>query len=143
MSIDLIPGSKISSTALRAERMRMEIVANNLANVNSAGSNEDDVFKRKIAVFDSVFKDEVNDNPASELGGVKLKEIATDERGGVEVYAPYHPKANKETGMIMMPNISPIEEMLDMITATRAYEANLSIMQEGKKMAEKTITMFK
>jgi flagellar basal-body rod protein FlgC len=143
MSIDLIPGSKITSSALEAERVRMEIVANNMANVNSTGKNDTDVYQRRVAVFDSVFKDELGGSQVSDLDGVKLAEIAVENKQPTEKYAPYHPDANPETGMVKMPNISPIEEMLDMITAQRAYEANLSIMNQSKNMAQKTVDMFK
>jgi flagellar basal-body rod protein FlgC len=143
MSLDLIPGSKISSSALEAERVRMEIVANNMANINSTGKSDSDVYQKRVAVFDSVFKDQLGKSSVNDLDGVKLSEIAVENSTPVEKYAPYHPDANPETGMVKMPNISPIEEMLDMITAQRAYEANLSIMNQSKNMAQKTVDMFK
>ena len=77
----LIPGANISASALSAERSRMEIVANNLANAHSSGADASQVYKRRVAVFDAVFNDQLSTgkDPASELGGVKLKEIAVDE----------------------------------------------------------------
>lgn len=137
----LIPGAQISSSGLYAERVRMETVANNLANVNSTGGDDGGVYRRRVAVFDASFKDQFGEG-VNDLNGVKVNEVALDDRDPVEKYAPYHPLAD-ENGMVAMPNISPIEEMLDMITATRAYEANLSIMNESKKMADKTINMFR
>jgi len=143
MSMNLIPGADITSSALDAERARMEIIANNMANINSTGGDNGEVYRRRIAVFDAVFKDALGEPQINELNGVKLEEVAVDNRDPIMIYAPYHPNADKTTGMLQTPNISPMEEMVDMITATRAYEANLSIIKQGKAMAEKTITMFK
>ncbi|OGV55473.1 MAG: flagellar basal body rod protein FlgC [Lentisphaerae bacterium GWF2_44_16] len=143
MAIDLIPALNISSSGLDAESARMDAVANNLANVNSTGGDNGDVYKRRIPVFNAVFNDQLNDKrPADELGGVKLEKMALDNKNPLTVYAPYHPNADAK-GMVSMPNISPIEEMLDMITSTRAYEANLNVMNESKKMADKTVNLFK
>lgn len=143
MAINLIPAINISSSALDAERARMDAVANNLANVNSTGGDNGEVYRRRVPVFNAVFNDELNSkNPSDELGGVKLEKIAVDNKEPLTVYAPYHPSADAK-GMVAMPNISPIEEMLDMITSTRAYEANLTVMNESKKLADKTVNLFK
>jgi flagellar basal-body rod protein FlgC len=66
----------------------------------------------------------------------------TDNRPPARIYAPYHPQADAD-GMVHKPNISPMEEMLDMITATRAYEANLSALRQSRKIAEETIRLGK
>jgi len=142
MSMDLIPGADITASALTAERMRMEVIANNLANVNSTAGDNGEAYKRRVPVFNAVFKDAMDEENPNGLGGVKIEEIALDSRDPIMVYAPYHPNADKTTGMLATPNISPMEEMVDMITATRAYEANLSVVKQGKNMAEKTINMF-
>ena len=142
MSMDLIPGASITSSALTVERLRMEVIANNIANANSTGGPNGEVYQRRVPIFNAVFKDAMNEQNPNDLGGVKLEEIAVDNREPVMVYAPYHPNADKTTGMLKTPNISPMEEMVDMITATRAYEANLSVVKQGKGMAEKTINMF-
>lgn len=142
MSYNLIPAANISSSALSAERARMDITANNLANVHSTSGDNGGAYRRRVAVFESVFKDTLGGSAINDLGGVKLEEISVEDRPPIKMYAPYHPNADKE-GMVEMPNISPIEEMVDMITATRAYEANLSVMNQSKDMAEKTINMFR
>ncbi len=140
--IDLIPAGRISSGALDAERARMDIVANNLANAQSVGK-EGNVYQRKVAIFESVYDEQLGGNDLSDLGGVRLAEIANDtSRKPTMEYMPFHPEAD-ENGMVMTPNISPMEEMVDMITATRAYEANLSILRESRKMADKTIDIMK
>ncbi len=140
--IDLIPAGKISAGALQAERTRMDIVANNLANAQSVGK-EGSVYQRKVAVFESVYDEQMGVNNVNELAGVRLAEIANDtSRKPTQEYMPFHPEAD-ENGMVMTPNISPMEEMVDMVTATRAYEANLTILKESRKMADKTIDIMK
>lgn len=140
--IDLIPSAKISSSALQAERTRMDIVANNLANAQSAGS-EGSVYQRKVAVFESVYDEQLGGSNVSELSGVKLAEVTVDSsRAATKEYMPFHPEADEE-GMVYVPNVSPMEEMMDMMTATRAYEANLSILKESRKMADKTIDILR
>ncbi len=140
MSLNLIPAVHISSSGLDAERGRMEITANNLANVRTTNGPDGKAYKKRIPVFSSVFQDAKNSRPGSELAGVELSRVELDERPARKTYMPGHPDADKK-GFVEMPNISPIEEMLDMITATRAYEANLSVMKQCRDMAEKTITM--
>lgn len=140
--IDLIPAGKISSSALQAERTRMDIVANNLANAQSAGK-EGSVYQRKVAIFESVYDEQLGGNAVSELSGVKMAGVVADtSRVAKQEYMPFHPEAD-EKGMVYVPNVSPMEEMVDMVTATRAYEANLSIMKESRKMADKTIDILR
>ncbi len=140
MSFNLIPAAKISASGLNAERYRMEITANNLANVHSTKGPNGEAFKKQMAVFSTVDGD--GNGPAGELGGVKLEEIKDSTDPFKKVFNPGHPQADA-AGMVEMPNISPIEEMLDMITATRAYEANLSVMKQSREIAEKTINILK
>jgi flagellar basal-body rod protein FlgC len=135
--LNLFPAIGISSTGLEAERVRMEVAANNMANANTSRGVDGEVYQRRQVVFSTILEDSMG--PYGErLGGVEVEAIVTDERPGQEVYAPYHPDAN-ERGMITTPRISPLEEMMDMITATRAYEANLSAMKQTADMAKKTI----
>ncbi len=143
-NFELIPAIGISNSGLSAERKRMDIIANNLANANSTGA-KNEVYRKKMAIFESNINNELVAQRGSEvdaLGGVKLTNIISDKQEPISQYMPYHPKADKD-GMIYMPNISVIEEMVDMITATRAYEANLSVIKESRKMADSTINLVK
>lgn len=140
MAIDLIPGSKISSSGMDAERRRMEIVANNLANVNTTGGDE--VYQKLIPVFKPSFNDEFGKALGDNLNGVKLEKVVKSDSAPIRNYAPYHPNADAQ-GMVNMPNISPMEEMMDLISATRAYEANINVLNESRKMVDKAINMFK
>jgi len=140
MGYELIPTSSISSSGLKAEKLRMEIAANNIANAQSTSPDGKNLYRRKVAVFESVLKDRLNQNSESSLGGVRVKEVAISNRDAIEVYNPSHPHANA-SGMLKKPNVSPLEEMVDMMTATRAYETNLSLMKQSKSMAEKMIKL--
>jgi len=141
MAIELVPAINISYSALRAERMRMRVAANNLSNIHSTNDENGNLYQRRQVVFSSVLADRISDADSTyNLKGVKVDGIVLDNRPPVEHYAPYHPEAD-DNGMVKMPAISPIEEMLDMITATRAYEANLSVIKQSREMANKTINL--
>ena len=134
---NLFPALQISSTGLQAERTRMEVTAHNLANANTSVAKDGEVFKRKQVVFQERLLSQLGTEDRPQ--GVDVSSIVVSKREPLEEYAPWHPMANKR-GMVKKANISPIEEMMDMITATRAYEANLSAMKQSRDMANKTIT---
>ena len=140
MAYELIPAVSISSSGLKAESLRMEVAANNIANAQVTTPDGKNLYKRKMVVFESVLKNKFNRENEHTLAGVNVKNVVSSERRPIEIYNPSHPHAD-ENGMVLKPNISPLEEMVDMMTATRAYEANLSLMKESKKMAEKTIQL--
>ncbi len=143
MSFNLIPAMDISSSALDAERQRMKVVANNLANIHSTKDADGGVYRRRELVFSAVLKDSLgDDNPINELNGVKVDDMVTDKTPPTRMYAPYHPDADK-SGMVDMPNVQPIKEMVDMITTTRAYEANLAVLKQSREMADNTIRLGK
>ena len=140
MGYELIPASTISSSGLRAESLRMEVAANNIANSQSTSPQGKNLYQRKIVVFETILNQNVRKNNGANLGGVLVKDVVASQRDPIEIFNPSHPHAD-EKGMLKKPNISPLEEMVDMMTATRAYEANLQLMKESKKMAEKTIQL--
>ncbi|NQZ57274.1 MAG: flagellar basal body rod protein FlgC [Lentisphaeraceae bacterium] len=141
MAFNLIPANRISSSGLDAERVRMEVAANNIANSQVTSPEGKGLYRRKQVVFETVLNEQIGSDPGSTLGGVRVKEVSFSNRKPIEVYNPSHPHADPETGILKKPQISPLEEMVDMMTATRAYEANLSMMKESKKIAEKTIAL--
>ena len=136
---ELMPAMGISSSGLEAERLRMEIAANNLANAHSSRDADGEVYQRRQVVFSSILNESLRSS-SENLGGVQVDDIVTEDRPPVRTYAPYHPNADAN-GMIEKANISPLEEMIDMITATRAYEANLSALKQSADMAKQTIQL--
>ena len=124
---------KISASALDSQRKRMNVIASNMANVHSTRTEAGDVYKRKDVLFEAKQVD-----PKEKLEGVNVKEIVIDNSQPVIVYDPEHPDADEE-GYVTMPNINIIEEMVNMMMATRAYEANVSAFNIAKDLFMKTM----
>jgi len=132
--ISLMPGVSICATGLDAESRRMEIIANNVANAQTTRGADGEVFKRK----DVVFGQRLNAALGNDLGGVEITEVVSDETPSRRVYRPGHPDAN-EDGFLEMPNVNTVVEMVDMMSASRAFEANLSAMKTARTMAHKAL----
>ena len=139
----------ISASGLGAERLRMDVIAQNLANVNTTRGPDGGAYKRQEVIFRSV---EDSGGASSIMGG---QGESAAPRGGVEVvgimadgapprtvYDPGHPDAN-EDGYVELPNVNPVTEMVDMMTATRAYEANVTAMNASKNMALKALDILR
>jgi len=129
----LFRGMEISATGLNAEWLRMHVVANNLANAETTRTPEGGPYQRQQVVFSTVLND---------LQGVTVKGITTGDGGVRLVYNPLHPDADDE-GFVAMPNVTVPTEMLDMLTASRAYEANLVCMRRFKQICEDAIGLLK
>jgi flagellar basal-body rod protein FlgC len=138
----------ISASGLSAQRLRMDVISENMANINTTRTSAGGPYKRKVAVFSerpfSARLDEENRRLAESAptrkgyGGVKVQEIAEDNSPGPSAYDPGHPDANAD-GYVAMPNVSIVEEMVDMISASRAYEANVTAILNTKAMIAKTM----
>lgn len=132
---------KISASGLTAEKLRMDTIASNIANATTTRTDEGGPYKRKIAVFKESLEKEINqDSGRTETvsRGVKVDRIVEDETPTKLVYNPTHPDAN-EDGYVEMPNVNILNEMVDMIAATRAYEANVTALNAGKSMFQKAL----
>lgn len=125
---------RISASALTAERLRMDIIANNVANAQTTRTAEGGPFQRHRVVFSEVAANVQGQSG----GGVVVDEIALDDRPGNVVNDPNHPDADAE-GNVEYPNVDIATEMVDMISATRAYEANVVAMQTAKNMLAKAL----
>ncbi len=126
---------KISASALDAQRTRMNLIASNMANVHSTETQEGGPYKRKDVTFVTM---PFASNQLEELEGVKVAEIVEDMKPPLMIYDPGHPDANGE-GFLSMPNINVIEEMVNMMMAVRAYEANVTVFNLSKGMFIKTL----
>ena len=136
----------ISSTGLTAERLRMEVVANNIANASVTQTPEGGPYRRKDVVFEtamtraSVFQD--GSHATTGLNGVSVVGIVEDSSEFQRVYNPSHPDADKD-GFVSLPNVNLPIEMVNLITATRAYEANLKSAQAFADMSQQAIALLK
>jgi flagellar basal-body rod protein FlgC len=145
--MDFFSSMNVSSSALSAERTRMNLISSNLANANATRTPEGGPYKRKDAVFaatpvENRFNRALDGATAQQLRKVDVSEIVEDQNPPRLQYDPGHPDANPQ-GYVAMPNINVVEEMTDMISATRSYEANVTAVQAAKSMAMKTLEIGK
>lgn len=133
-------GLHASASGLTAQRLRMDVIANNLANANSTGAKPGDAYRRQMVVFES--REQFGRDLAGKTGmtplGVKVTKILDDESPFRLVYDPEHPSANAD-GYVAFPNVNTVQEMTDMISATRSYEANVTVINSIKGMAAKAL----
>ncbi|MDW8799665.1 flagellar basal body rod protein FlgC [Clostridium sp. A1-XYC3] len=132
---------RISASGLSAERLRMDTIASNIANVNTTRGADGQPYRRKIAVFQENLNKELNKETGKYEGksiGVKAVGIEEDKSPLRRVYDPSNPDADEE-GYVSMPNVNILNEMADMIVATRAYEANINAVNSEKSMFLKAL----
>jgi flagellar basal-body rod protein FlgC len=129
----------ISATGLSAERTRMDVIANNLANVNSTRTPEGGPFRRQLVLLRGT---EATDPNRLEQLGVSVAGVVDDPSPFPMLYDPGHPDANAD-GYVAMPNVNVVEEMVDMITAVRAYEANVSAIDASKNIVRRSLDIIR
>jgi flagellar basal-body rod protein FlgC len=136
---------RIGASALRAQRTRMEVIASNLANTHTTRTEEGGAYRKKEVVFNAADVSEARefDSILSEkVEGVRVEEIAESTKPFERVYDPGHPDADPD-GYVTFPNVNLMEEMADMMLATRAYEANINTIQTTKEMFAKSLEIAK
>jgi flagellar basal-body rod protein FlgC len=144
---DILAATNISATGLSAERLRMEVVANNIANANSTRTPSGSAFRRQDVVFTTLLDERLArvgrfGAVGRNLGGVAVEDIIDDSSELPRVYSPGHPDADP-TGYVTMPNVQLPIEMVNLITANRAYEANLKVLQAFKQQAEQALLLVR
>ncbi len=138
----------VSATGLTAERLRMDTISNNIANANATRTVSGGPYRRKIVVFKEREPSEFQKILSRYTGnknigrGVEVKEIVEDPSDFKRVFNPTHPDADKD-GYVLMPNVNTISEMINLMTATRAYEANVSVINSTKSMLSKALEIGK
>ncbi len=125
----------ISSTALSAQSQRLNVVASNLANADSAVSSNGKPYRAKQVVFESMPL-----NSGSSGMGVKVRDVIEDPAAPRLVFNPNHPLADGQ-GYVTMPNVNVVEEMTNMISASRSYQINVDVMNTAKSMLLKTLAL--
>lgn len=145
MSFDnLLIANNISASGLSAERLRMEVVAGNIANAFSTRSPNGGPFRRQDVLFEAVLGNRLGSRggPQQPLLGVHVVGVQDDQSELPRVYIPGHPDADAD-GLVQMPNVSLPIEMVNLMTASRAYEANLKVLQAVRKQMEQTIALLR
>lgn len=138
----------ISASGMTAERQRLDIASENIANSETTRTASGGTYRRKMVVLEEVpstsFRTKFNRllNCTASKGGVKVTEIVEDQRDLNPVYNPDHPDANEE-GYVMMPNVDLVKETVDGMAATRAYEANITAFNAMKLMAQRALDIGK
>ncbi len=143
--MSLLGSLNTSATALTAQTLRMDVISENIANMNTTRTEDGGAYKRKTVVFEEVgesrpFSQYFNESygAGSNGKGVEVSQILTDSSDGALVYDPTHPDAD-EDGYVEQANVNVVQEMTDMISASRSYEANVTAMNATKAMITKTL----
>ena len=139
--MSFLSGMDISASGLTAQRTRMDIISENIANVDTTRTEDGTPYTRRMVVMEERNSDFAtlltNGLNAEDYGGVRIAEIADDPSDYELVYNPAHPDANEE-GYVQLPNVDVMQEMVDLMGAYRSYEANVTAFQAYKDMAVKT-----
>ena len=139
--MNLIPAVDATASALTAEKVRLDVVSQNIANAHTTRGPNGRAYQRKVVSFESEL-DRAGGPGNSAVRGVKVGGISEDKSQGPLVYIPGHPDADANN-MVRMPNVKMAMEMVDLMTASRAYEANLSVIRTARQMAEKAMQIGK
>ena len=137
--MNLITGIDVTADALSAQKTRLDIVAQNIANAQTTRTPQGGPYQREVVSFATELLRR-SDNTSAQT--VKVASITPDPTPGQQVYNPQHPDAGPD-GMVTMPNVNLAYEMVDLITASRAYEANLSFAKNARNLAMKTLEIGK
>ncbi len=145
--MNFIDALQVSASGLTSQRLRMNVVSSNLANSHTTRTQEGGPYKRKEVIFESEplrnsFQGVLNSQIKGKLSGVKVSGIIEDQRAPIVKYDPQHPDADNK-GYVAMPNINVIEEMVNLMSASRSYEANVTAVTVTKQMAMKALDIGK
>ncbi len=134
----------ISANGMSAERLRINVIASNIANVNTTRTPQGGPYRRKDVIFEAVPVDNQESSFEKQLNleTVKVRDIVEDSRPPILKYDPSNPDADKN-GYVKMPNINIMEEMVNLINASRSYEANVQVMRSAKNMMMRTIDLLR
>lgn len=135
--MNLIPAIQPTSDALSANRLQLEVIAQNIANAQTTRDVDGGAYQRREVLFESYLKPVTSDK---DIRSVRVSNVVADETPGPMMFMPNHPHAD-ENGMVEMPNVKMAMEMVDLISATRSYEANLSVVKTSRQMATQALSI--
>jgi flagellar basal-body rod protein FlgC len=139
----LLKSIDIASSGMTAQRIRLNVISMNLANANTTKTAEGTPYRKKTSIFETVpidnsFESQFKDSLEREMYGVKVSEIVPVKGDFKKIFEPSHPDAD-ENGYIYLPNVNLVEEMVQMLNASRSYEANAAAIKAAKEMALKAM----
>lgn len=138
--MNLISGINITSSALTAQKTRLDIVAQNIANAQATRTPNGGPYVRQVVSFETELARQTAGAGGQSLETVRVASISSDKTPGEQVFNPQHPDAGPD-GLVTMPNVNLSYEMVDLITASRSYEANLSVLKNAREMAMKALSI--
>ena len=138
--INILSGINSTSSALDAERIRMDVITQNIANSTLTHDVDGKPYQRRQVVFEKVLNQQLGADTAA--GGVQVARIIKDPRPAQMIYEPDNPEADAR-GMVAKPNVNIHEEMADLIAASRSFEANLAVVRNARTMALQTLSIGK
>jgi flagellar basal-body rod protein FlgC len=138
--VEVLSGIKSTVEALNAERTRIDVISENIANAHTTRGPDGKVYQRRMVVFETALQQAMDGQ--SQVPTLRVARIQNDSRPPQMVYQPSHPDADAR-GFVAMPNINIHEEMADLIAASRAFEANLSVVRNARSMAIQTLAIGK
>lgn len=138
--IDILSGIQSTAAALDAERTRLDIISENIANASTTHGVDGKPYQRQVVVFESALQQAMGGGPATPT--LRVAGIEKDPRPFELVYEPGNPDADSH-GMVAMPNVNVQEEMADMISASRTFDANLAVIKNARDMALQVLTIGK
>jgi flagellar basal-body rod protein FlgC len=140
--INILPGVESTSAALTAERIRMDVISQNIANVNTTHGPDGKPYQRQHVVFETVLQQQQTGDATGRADLVQVSKIVKDHRAPKMIYNPGHPDADAG-GMVAMPDINMQEEMVDLIAASRSFEANLAVVKNARSLAMQELSIGK
>ena len=138
--IQILTGIQNTSAALTAEHTRMNVIAENIANANTTQGLDGKPYQRQVVVFETALQQAINSDGGVQTPALKVARIEKDPRAPLQIYDPGNPKAD-DHGMVAMPNVNIHEEMADLISASRTFEANLAVVKNARSMAMATLAI--
>jgi flagellar basal-body rod protein FlgC len=136
--VDFLSALRTSASGLSAERVRVNLAASNLANAETTRGPDGKPYQRLDPVMEAVAFENALGQAEPELVGVRVSEIAKDPSPGRRVYMPSHPDAGQD-GFVTLPNVNPIHEVVNLISAQKAYDANATAVDTLKTMAQRAL----
>jgi len=141
--MDFLSSLNISGSGLTAQKLRMDVISQNIANAEVTRTENGTPYRRKMVVLSSIngggsFREALDKATKVKTSGVQVRSVVEDQSALVPVYNPTHPDADEE-GYVMLPNVNTAQEMIDMLGASRAYEANITAFNATKAMVLKAL----
>ena len=141
--IQVLSGIQNTTSALDAEQTRLDVISQNIANAHTTHDVDGKPYQRRIVVFETALQNAMSgEGSGSNLPAIQAAKIEKDTRPPIKIYDPGSPDADGQ-GMVSMPNVNIHEEMADLISASRTFEANLAVVKNARMMAMQTLSIGK